>query len=137
MRLKKTGATGLALAALIPTLLLGACQQTEKALQLADLTPEEHTYIERIVVLERAKAVALTDRDLGNTLLDSLSVAWGDSIEARTAALAPKKPLRCQAVHDLLKRIIVAEKDSLLLAPSPERLAQPLIDPAPPPISDH
>jgi hypothetical protein len=129
MRLKKTGATILAVAMLIPALFLSACDQSENDLQLADLTPEEHTYIERIVVLERAKSVALNDRTLGGAILDSLSLAWGDSIEARTAALAPVDPVRSVAVHDLLKRIIMAEKDSLLLAPSPRRLAVPLQDP--------
>ncbi len=129
MRLKKTGATSLALTMLIPALFLCACDQSENTLQLADLTPEEYTYIERIVVLELAKAVALNDRILGGAILDSLSLAWGDSIEARTAALAPVDPVRSVAVHDLLKRIILAEKDSLLLAPSPERVAVPLHDP--------
>ena len=125
----KTQLTSLKLALLIPALFLGACEKPEQELQLADLTPSEHTYIQRIVILERAKAVAFNDRDLGNTLLDSLAVAWGDSAEAATAALAPEEPLRCEAVHELLKRIIISERDSLVQSPYPYRLAVPLADP--------
>lgn len=129
MQWKKTQTTSLKLTLLIPVLLLGACEKPEEELQLADLTPGEFTYIERIVILERAKAVAFNDRDLGNTILDSLSLAWGDSVEAATAALAPDEPARCQAVHDLLKRIVIAERDSLVHSPYPYRLAVPLADP--------
>ncbi len=129
MRLKKAGATSLTCTIFISALILGACDRPEKDLMLADLTHEEHAYIERFVILERAKAVALNDRDLGNTILDSLSQAWGDSIESETAALAPVKPLRSKAVHELLKRIIIAEKDSLMQVPLPRRLSLPLSDP--------
>ena len=129
MRLKKYSSTSLTLISLIPVLLLGACEQSEKTLQLPDLTQEEHTYIERLVVLERAKAIALNDREKGSAVLDSLSQAWGDSVESETAAIAPAEPIRSRAVHDLLKRIIAAEHDSLLLAPTIERLSVPLPDP--------
>jgi len=129
MRLTKAVYTKPIWLMLISTLLLGACDQPEKPLKLADLTISEHTYIERIVVLERAKAVVLADRELGNTILDSLSLAWGDSAEAKTAALAPVDPIRSQALHELLKQIILAERDSLLQNPSPLRLAAPLVDP--------
>lgn len=127
MRLTKKSMTRLALAILIPTLLLSACDQAEEELQLADLTSAEYTYVQRLVVLERAKAIALHDRDLGNTVLDSLSEAWGDSVEAETAALAPTDPLRSREVHDLLKRVVSAEKDSLMLSPTILRLSAPLI----------
>lgn len=133
MRLNKAVSPKLIWTMLIPTLFLGACDQPEKPLQLADLTSDEHTYVERLVVLERAKAVVLADRDLGNTVLDSLALAWGDSAEVETAAMAPLDPIRSKALHELLKRIVVAEKDSLIQNPSPLRLTAPLIDP----INDH
>ena len=117
---------------LIPALFIGACSQPEKPFKLADLTADEHTYIERIVVLERAKALVLADPELGNAILDSLALAWGDSAEAKTAAMAPVSPLRSKNVHDLLKRIIVAERDSLLQNPSRRRLSVPLTDPVVP-----
>ena len=61
-------------------LLLAAvgCEQGDEP-GLADLTPGERLYVERMVVLERAKAVGLADRGQGNALLDSLAAAWGDS----------------------------------------------------------
>ncbi len=136
MPLKKTQSTSLKLTLLIPVLFLGACDQPVEELTLADLTPGEPTYIERLVVLERAKAVAFSDRDLGNTVLDSLSLAWGDSVEAETAALAPVEPRRCEAVHELLKRIILAERDSLVHSPYPRRLAEPLHDPVKKPVAE-
>ncbi len=129
MTINKTHATSLKLTLLIPALFLSACEKPEQELKLGDLTSPEHTYIERIVILERAKAVALVDRDLGNAVLDSLSLAWGDSSEAATAAMAPVEPLRCEAVHDLLNRILISERDSLVQAPYVYRLAIPLADP--------
>ena len=43
---------------------------------------------ERMVTLERAKAVALADREQGEALLDSLAAAWGDSFVAATLDVA-------------------------------------------------
>jgi len=126
MLLKKTGTISLTLTIIILNLFAGACSRQEKDLQLADLSPDEYTYIERIIILERAKAVALNDRDLGNILLDSLLVAWGDSVESETAAMAPQVPKRSQAVHELLGRILMAEKDSLKLVPLIRRLTAPM-----------
>ena len=66
---------------------------------------------------------------VGRVLEDAMALAWGDSAEAKTAAMAPVSPLRSKNVHDLLKRIIVAERDSLLQNPSRRRLSVPLTDP--------
>ncbi len=126
MLLKKTGIISLTLTIIFLSLFAGACSRQDQELQLADLSPDEYTYIERIVILERAKAVALNDRDLGNILLDSLLVAWGDSVESETAAMAPQVPERSQAVHELLGRILTAEKDSLKLVPEIRRLTAPM-----------
>ena len=126
MPLKKSGTISLILTILLLSLFAGACSHQDQDLQLADLSPDEYTYIERIIILERAKAVALNDRDLGNILLDSLLVAWGDSVESETAAMAPQMPERSKAVHELLERIITAEKDSLMLVPEPRRLTAPM-----------
>ena len=134
MRLTKISMTSLALTISISALLFSGCDQPEKELQLVDLTSAEYTYVQRLVVLERAKAIALHDRDLGNTVLDSLSEAWGDSVEAETAALSPSDPIRSREVHDLLKRVVSAEKDSLMLSPTVLRLSAPLALPVETPL---
>ncbi len=126
MLLKKQKTLGLILTIQLLAILLGACSQEVQDLQLENLSPSEYTYIERIITLERAKAVALEDRDLGNVLLDSLKVAWGDSAESETAAMAPSKPKRSKAVHQLLQRILTAENDSLKIAPVARRLNAPM-----------
>ncbi len=133
MRLKNPGTLGPTLLTIVLGLFQGACDQAEQSLQLGDLRPEEYTYIERLVVLERAKAVALTDRQRGIILLDSLAVSWGDSVESETARLITREPHRAKIVHELLKRIVEAEKDSLLAAPLPRRVYAPLPDPLPKP----
>lgn len=107
----------------------GGCSREPKALGLQDLLPGERRYVERVVVLERAKAVALVDPAVGGALLDSLAAAWGDSSLQDTLAGAPTRPLRAVAVGDLLCRILAAEEDSLVLAPRPDRLASPLAAP--------
>ena len=113
-----------------------ACHDDPQPLTIDDLSPDETRYITRFVQLERARAVALADPERGNTLLDSLAAVWGDSAAADARALLPVGPVRSAAVHDLLARILRAEQDSLIIAPSPRRLAYPLPDPAPPPLAD-
>ena len=66
---------------------------------------------------------------MGDVLLDSLAVAWGDSSLEKTLAAAPAHPVRAIQVNDLLKRILEAELDSLIEAPRPDRLSAPLSEP--------
>jgi hypothetical protein len=110
---------------------LGGCGKETKSLQLRDLTSGERRYIERFITLERARAVALVDSKLGSTLLDSLATAWGDSSLAETRRGLSNNPQRAAAVHDLLLRILDAERDSLVQVPSSRRLTAPLPDPPP------
>ena len=105
---------------------------TDDEIRLGDLESGERIYVTRVVVLERAKAVALVDRPVGEALLDSLAAAWGDDSLAETEAVVPGDPARAAAVGRLLRRILEAELDSLVLAPRPDRLAAPLPDPEPP-----
>ena len=112
---------------------LAACQNDAQPLTLADLSPSETRYLTHFVHLERARAVALADPKRGNVLLDSLAAAWGDSAAVDARTLLPVGPVRSAAVHDLLARILRAEQDSLILAPLPRRLADPLPEPAPAP----
>jgi len=98
---------------------------------LLTVSPNEYKYIERMVILERTKAVVFADKETGFALLDSLALAWGDSALERTSELAKNSPLRSAAVGELLSRILKAERDSLLQAPRPDRLSQPLSDPLP------
>ena len=118
---------------LLPLLLaLSACdREGPTEIRLADLDEGEYRYVSRLVILERAKAVALVDRPTGNALLDSLSTAWGDSARAETIAGVPSDPRRAQQVGRLLGRILEAELDSLLFSPRPDRLSAPLPDPDP------
>ncbi len=109
-------------------LVQAGCRDEDPSLRLDQLRPGERTYIQRIVTLERAKAVALVDRTLGRTLLDSLATAWGDSSEQETLAGIPTDPTRARLVNELLGRILAAEEDSLLAAPRPRRLQAPLPD---------
>jgi hypothetical protein len=101
-------------------------------LTLEELTPDEHLYVQRFVTLERAKAVAVVDRPTGDALLDSLATAWGDSAQRDTEALAPGDPQRAKLIHQLLFDILDAEVDSLINAPRPDRLHQPLPRPLSP-----
>lgn len=107
------------------------CNEKPGPLQLADLTPAESRYVTRLVVLERAKAVALVDRTAGSALLDSLAAAWGDSALERTVEGLSTDPHRSNGVHELLVRILNAERDSLVEAPRTDRLSAPLPDPPP------
>lgn len=114
-------------------LLLSACEKKEHPpLQVEDLTPGELLYIYRLVTLERAKAVALLDRPTGDSILDSLAIAWGDSARKDTAAGLSGDPIRARQVGNLLKRILEAERDSLIQAARPDRLYAPLPNPPPP-----
>lgn len=123
----------LSLPFLLPLAALPGCApDTPADLKLADLTPAERRYVTRLVVLERAKAVALVDRPRGDALLDSLAVAWGDSARRETETGIPAAPLRASQVAVLLTRVLEAELDSLLAAPEARRLAAPLPEPAPP-----
>ena len=109
---------------------LVACHDDPQPLTLDDLSPNETRYVTRFVQLERARAVALADPERGTALLDSLAAVWGDSAAADTRTLLPVGAIRAAAVHDLLARILRTEQDSLILAPLPRRLAEPLPDPA-------
>lgn len=111
---------------------LSSCREEPRPLAMADLSPAEREYVSRFVVLERARAVALSDRPAGEALLDSLAAAWGDSALARAEAALSSDTARLAAFHDLLARILEAEEDSLLQAPVPSRLTAPLPPPAPP-----
>jgi len=105
------------------------CSSQSETLTLADLTPAEKQYIDRFITLERARAVALIDSMKGRALLDSLATAWGDSSLANTRKGLSSKPLRVEALNNLLRRILAAERDSLVLAADPDRLRAPLPDP--------
>ena len=124
------------LCCLLAATLPQGCGERDRHLGLDDLMPAERRYVERVVVLERAKAVALVDPEAGTALLDSLAEAWGDSAMADTRALAPREPRRSAAVASLLLRVLQAEEDSLVQAPRPDRLARPLPDPVPPEDAD-
>lgn len=121
---------GIALCCLLAVPLAG-CGRDDSALGLDDLSPAELRYVERFVVLERARAVALDDRAAGEALLDSLAAAWGDSALAEAQAAIVTGPERLAELHLLLGRILDAERDSLLRSPSAARLAAPLPDPPP------
>jgi hypothetical protein len=109
-----------------------ACDRDPDQLTLAELTPDEALVVERFVVLERARALALADPELGELVLDSLAVAWGDSVEQDLLRRMPRQPRRASQLHDLLRRILEAENDSLTFAPRRDRLSAPLPQPVPP-----
>ena len=113
---------------LFAILLLAAagCNDSPEELTVADLSVDEHRFVERFVVLERARTVALADPDLGDAVLDSLAAAWGDSAEVEAGRWFPRDAQRSQLIHDLLRRLLEAESDSLTHAPRINRLAAPL-----------
>jgi len=121
-------AAGNILAAAI-LLAVAGCGRGDSPLRLQDLSPAELSYVERFVVLERARAVAMDDRAAGESLLDSLAVAWGDSSLQEARSALEIAPGRLAELHLLLGRILDAERDSLLRSPTPGRLAAPLPDP--------
>ena len=125
----------------LPLLLAGlawasGCEKDDAPLAMADLSGAEYVFVERMVLLERAKAAALEDRANGDVLLDSLAVAWGDSSMVLTLAGAPKDPIRSEAVGTLLRRVIQAEQESLLTNSGFDRWLLPLPEPAPDPAPD-
>ena len=112
--------------------LLVGCQDRAEYLELKDLDAAERQVVERFVVLERARAVALADPPRGAAILDSLAAAWGDSAAQEAEASLTSEPDRAHLIHDLLRRVLVAEQDSLIHAPEPRRLTAPLPAPVPP-----
>jgi len=125
------------LLALVLATNLAGCERRQKSLQLSDLTQGERLYIERFMVLERTRAIALEDADLGAALTDSLAAAWGDSSLQEVQRGIPSEPARAAAIHDLLLRILAAERDSLVQVPAQRRLTAPLPDPpANPPVTE-
>ncbi len=115
---------------LVPTI---GCEKSEAPLALNDLSEGEYLFVERMVILERAKTAALLDRETGDSLLDSLASAWGDSSLQEAVAGVPRDPVRSEAVTELLGRMIEAEQESLLTSTGLDRLDKPLPDPAPTP----
>ncbi|MEZ4387520.1 MAG: hypothetical protein R3D98_08060 [Candidatus Krumholzibacteriia bacterium] len=115
-------------AILFTILMLAAagCDRGSDTLTVADLTANESRYVQRFMVLERARALALADPDQGEAALDSLAAAWGDSAAVEAGRLLPTEPRRAQLVDDLLRRLLEAESDSLTHAPRRDRLAAPL-----------
>ena len=107
----------------------GCENKDDSPLTLDDLSGGEYVYVERIVILERAKAMALIDRTAGDAILDSLAADWGDSSLALTLSGVPSDPLRAEAVAALLRRVLAAEQDSLRVSSAFGRLARPLPDP--------
>ena len=120
----------LLLPGLVPTT---GCEKSEAPLALNDLSGDEYLFVERMVILERAKTAALLDRETGDSLLDSLATAWGDSSLPVTLVGVPRDPVRSEAVTELLGRMIEAEQESLLTSTGLDRLDKPLPDPAPVP----
>jgi len=103
------------------------------AVALNDLSEGEYLFVERMVILERAKTAALLDRETGDSLLDYLASAWGDSSLTEAMAGVPRDPIRSEAVTELLGRMIEAEQESLLTSTGLDRLDKPLPDPTPVP----
>ena len=114
------------------TICLQGCDHTPKELVLSDLNPAEMQYLSHYLIIERARAVYAVDPELGNSLLDSLAVAWGDSDAVEINSALPVDLPRRALVNRLLVRILEAEEDSLLLAARPDRLSAPITDPPPP-----
>ena len=124
----------LLLPVLIPVLTpLAGCEKNDAPLALSDLTGDEYIFVERMVILERAKTGALLDRQTGDAILDSLAVAWGDSSFPLTLVGAPRDPIRSEEVGTLLRRMLEAEQESLLTSTGLDRMNQPLPEPKPEP----
>ena len=111
--------------------LMAGCQGEPDQLDLVDLDAQERQVVERYIILERARAVTLADPAGGVAILDSLATAWGDSAAIEAEKALSTKPLRATLVHDLLRRLLEAEQDSLVHAPYPRRLTAPLPTPIP------
>ncbi len=112
------------------------CRDEPSEITLEDLEPHERTYVERFILLERARAVTFTDLERGEAILDSLAAAWNDTLDAGLDQVLGTRPQRLAAVHGLLERLLAAEEDSLLYMSGTDRLDAPLPDlesvPAPP-----
>ncbi len=121
---------------LMVTALFVGCNQNQSPLEIDDLNAGERVFLERYVVLERARAVVLADPVLGVALLDSLAAAWGDSAAVEAEAALPVDPERAALLQNLITRVLTAESDSLIHAPRPDRLDDPLPQPAPPDQTD-
>lgn len=136
----RTGALPNACVWLVLLLIAAGCRDEVRPLRLDDLDAAERLYVERFVVLERARVLALVDAETGAAALDSLAAAWGDSALAEARAALPDDSVRLAALHTLLAEILGAEEDSLTLAPVLRRLSAPVLDPpapdAPPPDED-
>lgn len=111
--------------------LVAGCQDKPDQIDLADLDAGERQVVERYIILERARAVALADPATGSAILDSLAAAWGDSAAVEAQRMLPTQPLRASLIHDLLRRMLEAEQDSLVHAPDPRRLTAPMPTPIP------
>lgn len=127
---RRRGALPSCCAILLAVGLLAACQSADQPLELADLAPAERVVVERFIVLERARAVTLADPATGAALLDSLAAAWGDSAAAEAEAVLSTDAVAAQRLYDLVERLLEAEADSLVFAPLPRRLDDPLPEPA-------
>lgn len=119
------------LAAGLAVVLTAGCGSESGPLELHQLRPAERLYVERYITLERARAVALAEPALGVALLDSLAAAWGDSAAVEAEAALTGEPRRAARLHGLVQRLLEAEADSLIQAPHPRRLHEPLPDPIP------
>ncbi len=111
--------------------LVAGCQGEPDHLDVADLDEAERQVVERYIILERARAVTLADPPRGVAILDSLAAAWGDSAANMAEAALPTRPNRATLIHDLLRRLLEAEQDSLVHAPDPRRLTAPMPTPSP------
>ena len=107
-------------------LLVLGCGPSAKEISLKDLTPDELQVVERYVILERARTVTMANPPLGVIVLDSLSSAWGDSMDIWAESILPRDPQRAAQIQDLISRILAAEADSLVHAPEVRRLSEPL-----------
>jgi len=110
---------------------LAGCGKKPDELRVHDLNAGERQYVERFLILERARAVAMADPVCGTALLDSLAVAWGDTAASVAEAALSRDPRRVALLHDLVRRLLEAEADSLIHAPHPRRLTAPWPQPAP------
>ena len=110
---------------------IAGCQADSDQFTVDDLNPAERQVVTQYIVLERARVVALADPETGVASLDSLAAAWGDSAAVTALSKLSIEPARAALVHDLIQRLLEAEADSLVHAPYPRRLGQPLPEPAP------
>jgi hypothetical protein len=105
------------------------CSREPGELKIEQLNAKERQFVERFIVLERARAIVLSDPLRGTAVLDSLASAWGDtSVDLAVQAL-PSTPQRTARLYELIARLLEAEADSLIHIPSPRRLAAPLPNP--------